>query len=68
MKGLGGPFFPAQTHTHTKCFPHTYFHLEVGETEAGSLLCPVSWSEEEEDEEESCERDVKEEYSKSAAQ
>lgn len=65
-EGVRRSIFPA--HAHTKCFPHTYFHLEVGETEAGSSLCPVSWSEEEEDEEEGCERDVKEEYSRSAPQ
>lgn len=34
--------FP-NTPTHAKSFPHSSFHLEVGETEAGSLLCPVSW-------------------------
>lgn len=34
--------------------------MEVRETEAGSLLCPVSWSEEEE----SCEGSLMEEYSK----
>lgn len=50
--------------THTKHFSYTYFHLEVRETEAGSLLCPVSWSEEEE----SCERSLMEEYSKTTAQ
>ena len=61
MNGSGGQFFQcfnAETHTHTKRFLHHYFHLEVRETEAGSLLCPVSWSEEEEDEEESCESET----------
>ena len=70
MNGSGGQFFQcfnAETHTHTKRFLHHYFHLEVRETEAGSLLCPVSWSREE-DEEESCERDEGKEYSKSAPQ
>lgn len=55
MKRLGGPFLQL-THTHTKCFLRAYFHLEVGETEAGSVPCPVSWSDGEEDEEERCER------------
>lgn len=49
---------PAHTHTQPQCSPHHHFHSEASLTEAGSLLCPVSWiKEKDEDEEESLETD-----------
>lgn len=49
--GLGGPFFQ-HAHSH-KALPTFTLPLgSVGKTEAGSSLCPVSWSKDEKEDEE----------------